>query len=116
MNPPQSPTNPHAAGKAAHTPRFYTDGSGLVYDRENAGRVYATAEPDGFDENTAPETAAFIVRACNSHAALLAFAKTFALWDSKGIIKTLAPYEGNEGGLRELARAALQSANLEAAQ
>lgn len=57
-----------------------------------------------------------IVRACNSHEALLAFAKTFALWDSKGIIKTLAPYEGNEGGLRELARAALQSANLEAAQ
>jgi hypothetical protein len=42
---------------------------------------------------------------------LLAFARTFAMWDSKGIIKTLAPYEGNEGGLRVLARTAIEKAD-----
>ena len=118
MNPTQSPTSPHAAGKAAHTDTPFHVG-------QISGRLQAVygqlgeqvADCSGcLPHQESNANAAFIVRACNSHEALLAFAKTFALWDSKGIIKTLAPYEGNEGGLRELARAALQSANLEAAQ
>jgi len=124
MNPTQSPTNPHAAGKAAHTPTPWS----VRASRNDEGYGLLICDEDqtilaGMDTWLGPTpeaemeaNAAFIVRACNSHEALLAFAKTFALWDSKGIIKTLAPYEGNEGGLRELARAALQSANLEAAQ
>jgi len=98
----ESPTNPHAAGKAAHLSVALRNLAVNSLDRDTQNHLHALA-------NDAYELS-------NSHAALLAFAKTFALWDSKGIIKTLAPYEGNEGGLRELARAALQSANLEAAQ
>ncbi len=117
MNPTQSPTNPHAAGKAAHTEGSWHIGLAAT-ERAIYGQYgeHIATLPDMLASDEVTANAAFIVRACNSHEALLAFAKTFALWDSKGIIKTLAPYEGNEGGLRELARAALQSANLEAAQ
>ena len=123
MTPTQSPTNPHAAGKAAHTPTPWFAVRNSKYWEINTGDCdYSPSIAEccpskcKWGEDVEAANAAFIVRACNSHEALLAFAKTFALWDSKGIIKTLAPYEGNEGGLRELARAALQSANLEAAQ
>lgn len=69
------PTQPPAAGQAAHTPlpyRFQTDGDfgGLCIVSEfgRVAQLCATSEIDAESQ----ETAAFIVTACNSHARLLA--------------------------------------------
>ncbi len=42
----------------------------------------------------------------------LALARTVELWVSKGIIKTLPPYENNENGLLHMARLAITQATL----
>ena len=80
MNPPQSPTNPHAAGKAAHTPTPWSvraarndEGYGLLICDEDqtilAGMdTWLGPTPEAEME----ANAAFIVRACNGWYELIA--------------------------------------------
>ena len=79
MKTQESPTNPHAAGKAAHTPTPWSvraarndEGYGLLICDEDqtilAGMdTWLGPTPEAEME----ANAAFIVRACNSHAALV---------------------------------------------
>lgn len=100
MNTHQSPTNPHAAGKAAHTAGPWKASGFTIYatpekrsfggpEREYLRPVCSmepgeTAGPEYLDRSSGAEynerlpgdaeahaNAAFIVRACNSHAALV---------------------------------------------
>ena len=73
MNPTQSPTHPHAAGKAAPTDT-------PVHVGQISGRLQAVygqlgeqvADCSGYlPHQESNANAAFIVRACNSHAALV---------------------------------------------
>lgn len=93
MNPTQSPTNPHAAGKAAHTPTPWS----VRASRNDEGYGLLICDEDqtilaGMDTWLGPTpeaemeaNAAFIVRACNSHAALVE-----ALWK---MMKLAADFE-----------------------
>ena len=75
----ESPTNPHAAGKAAHTPTPWS----VRASRNDEGYGLLICDEDqtilaGMDTWLGPTpeaemeaNAAFIVRACNSHAALV---------------------------------------------
>jgi len=76
MKTQESPTNPHAAGKAAHSPLPW---------RVNGNHIEARPDPENSDtywaevayldtewfERITEANAQFIVRACNSHAALV---------------------------------------------
>ena len=79
MNPTQSPTNPHAAGKAAHTPTPWSvraarndEGYGLlICDEDQTILARMDTWLGSTPEAEMEANAAFIVRACNSHAALV---------------------------------------------
>ena len=132
----ESPTNPHAAGKAAHTPTPWSvrasrndEGYGLLICDEDqtilAGMdTWLGPTPEAEMEANAQ----FIVRACNSHAALVEAVERL-LNQVTGPAQVYGDGIGNDGRktglshwefneLRDeriaFARAALQSATLEA--
>jgi len=130
MTPTQSPTNPHAAGKAAHSPLPWS----VRASRNDEGYGLLICDEDqtilaGMDTWLGPTpeaemeaNAAFIVRACNSHAALVealeaadlritACATAFYVDGNRKALQSAL--EGWKVEIKQL-RAALSSATLEA--
>ena len=95
---------PPAAGQAAHTLALPLS----VCDSHFARSVHKVTVVDAkcYVWLTAPkEDAAFIVRACNSHAALVAFARNVTTFGEDGPFACAGFYS-----LKQAARAALQAA------
>lgn len=98
----------------------HTPGPWEAHGKQIIGEDYVAEVHDHSNPNCAPQYADTNARLRARHEAnarliaaapeLLAVARTVKLWCEKGIIKTVAPYEGNESGLLEMARAAIAKA------
>jgi hypothetical protein len=95
-----TPTQPPAAGEAAHTPlpipyRFERNAQGGFTIWCDAGPV-ASSMVFNTEADRAKETFAFIVRACNSHAANLALIASYDAREARNLAALAKADEENE--------------------